>query len=103
MHANDEVERAKQKLEDKMKEHLAKRILKISEEGFFPSRLKTCILILKVVCAIAVFICGPIMGWLYTELTRGTVSFGLFVVYVLPMSFLGIITALVLTMKTPTE
>ena len=101
MSNDDEVERAKRKVVDMMNQYLAKRILKISEEGFFPSRLKTCIVVLKVACAIAVFVCGPILGWLYTEMVRGAIEINMFIIYLLPMLFLGIITAIVLIMKAP--
>jgi len=101
MSGNDELERAKKKLEEKMKEHLAKRIIKISEEDFLPSSLKTHIKILRIISAVAVFVCGPIMGWLYTEMNQGALSLNLFTVYVFPMFFLALITAIVLTMKTP--
>ena len=103
MSENDELDRAKKKLEEKMREHLARRITKISEEDFFPSGIKTCVRALKFVCALAVFICGPIMGWLYTEMVRETIAINLFIVYLFPMVFLAIIAAIVMIMKTPTE
>lgn len=103
MSANEELKRSMQKYEDRAKELLARKILKMSEEGFFPSSLKTRILILKIICTISLFICGPVMGWLYTEMVRETLSINQFIVYLFPMSFLGIITAITLITKTPTE
>lgn len=103
MSADEELKRSMQKYEDKAKELLARKISKMSEEGFFPSGLKTRIQILKIVCTLSLFLCGPIMGWLYTEMTRETLSINLFIVYSFPMLFLGIITAIVLIIKTPTE
>jgi hypothetical protein len=104
MTGSDEIERAKQKLEEKLREHVAKRMLKISEEGFFfPSRLKTFILVLKIVCAVSIFVCGPIIGWLYTQLTAGILSLELLIIFAIPVIFLAIITAIVMTMKTPTD
>jgi len=101
MSADDELEIARKKFEDKMKERLAKKIVKISEEDFFPSRLKTCIVILKVVCVLAVFVCAPILGFLYTEMAKGTIATNMLILYLFPMLFIGIITAIVSTMKTP--
>lgn len=84
-----------------MRQHLARKIIKMSEEDFLPSTLKTHIKIMKIVSAIAVFICGPIMGWLYTEMNSGTLSIGLFIVFVFPMLFLALLTGIALTIKTP--
>jgi|GEM_PF-4651765 len=101
MSADEELERAKTRAIEKMKVSLARRIIKISEEDFLPSNLKSYVRVLKVICIIAVFICGPIMGWLITEMSRGALSLNLFIVYLFPMIFLGIITAIALAMKVP--
>jgi hypothetical protein len=103
MSADEELKRSMKKYEEKAKELLAKKILKMSEEEFLPSGLKTRIQILKIICTISLFLCGPIMGWLYTEMAKGVLSINLFIVYLFPMSFLGIITAIALIIKTPTD
>jgi hypothetical protein len=101
MTADKEVEEAKNKFLDKAKNVLANKIVKASEEEFFPAGLKTCIRVLKILCSVAVFICGPIMGWLISQLASKAIDSGLFVVFLLPIIFLAIITAVVLALKTP--
>ena len=103
MSADEELERAKSGYVERAKSILAKKIAKMTEEEFFPSSLRTQIRVLKIACAVAVFICGPIMGWLIAEIVRQTINVNMFIVYLLPMIFLGIITAIVLMMKTPPE
>lgn len=103
MSADEELEHARAQALEKMKRKLAKRILRSAEEETFPSRTKTCIVWLKVISTIAVFICAPIMGWLITQLANETLSANLFLVYLFPMIFIGIITAIALVMKIPEE
>lgn len=98
--ADEELERAKKLAEDKVKKRLADKIVKMADEEFFPSRLRNCIWVLRITCIVADVVCFPLFGWLYTQWANSGVSFNTIAV-LLPLVFLGFITAVVTFMKIP--
>jgi F0F1-type ATP synthase assembly protein I len=101
--ADDELERAKKVAEEKIKKKLADKIVKMADEEFFPSRLKNCIWTLRVGCIMANIVCFPILGWLYGQWSSNIMSINMFVIFLIPLIFLGFITAIVALMKIPTD
>lgn len=104
MSRKNSLDKALGKYDKKARMLLAERILKISEETPVTPALRTHLHSLKIVCGTALFICGPITGWLYNEWSKGSITLPMFGVFVIPLIFIGIITAIILLLiKIPSE
>lgn len=95
MSISDDLEAALKSYGVETQRRLARRILRISQEEPLPENLRTYIRVLKVLCPVAVAICLPLVGFAYSEMAKGTLSPGLFLITLVPLVFISAITAIV--------